>query len=116
MDKRSKISNNKNNLKLEEEKINHYRTLLGAYYGILSIDEYELKAYVLKDIKKLISDYEVLLESGIDLKKEEDSVKMRVSIRVKWQDALTILNEIDGDKELMYIIRMRIKQYEKELI
>lgn len=101
----------------KEEKINRYRTLVGAYYGILNIDEYELKAYVLKDIKILINDYETLNYSDIvDFKREEEYVKNKVSIKVKWQDALMILNEINADKELMHIIRMKIKKYEKENI
>lgn len=36
--------------KIEEEK-NRYRTLIGAYYGVTLLDEYKLKAYVLKDIE-----------------------------------------------------------------
>ena len=34
-----------------EEENNHYKTILGAYYGVMLMDEYPLKAYILKNIE-----------------------------------------------------------------
>jgi len=96
-----------------EEERNKYRTLVGAYLGIQSIDEYDLKAYVLKDIELLIDNYKK--DKDIDFKREDIDVLNNVSIRVKLQDALNILNEINGDKELMHLIRMRLKKKEEIL-
>ena len=33
----------------KETLINQFKTYVGAYYGVNSVDEYDLKVYVLKD-------------------------------------------------------------------
>ena len=40
-----------------EEEINRYKTIIGAYYGVMLMDEYSLKAYVLKNIENLAANY-----------------------------------------------------------
>ena len=34
-----------------------FRLLVGGYYGVLEMDEYDLKLYVLKDIEDYIRDF-----------------------------------------------------------
>lgn len=93
--------------KIEEEK-NRYRTLIGAYYGVTLLDEYKLKAYVLKDIELLIRNF--IKDKEMDFKGEADDVKYNVSPKVKLQDAFYVLNEIDADKELLHVLKIRLQK------
>lgn len=91
-----------------------FRYLVGGYYGVGLIDEYSLKEYILKDIENYIRDYinENPLEY-FDYKEEAKIIKDRVSDKVKLQDALLVLNRINGPMELVFLIKKRLIKYNK---
>lgn len=95
-----------------EEENNHYKIILGAYYGVMLMDEYPLKAYILKNIENLRLNYLQNKNIPADLIKSE--VVNKVSKKTKLQDALYILNELDEDKELMHMIKRKIRELESE--
>lgn len=95
-----------------EEENNNYKTILGAYYGVMLMDEYPLKAYILKNIENLRLNYLQNKNIPADLIKFE--VVNKVSKKTKLQDALYILNELDEDKELMHMIKRKIRELESE--
>ena len=96
----------------KEEEQNRYKTIIGAYYGVMLMDEYPLKAYVLKNIKTLGKDY--LQNKDIPVKTIQEEVMTKVSKKTKLQDALYILNELDEDKELLHLIKRKIRELESE--
>lgn len=98
--------------KSSEEEQNHYKTIIGAYYGVMLMDEYPLKAYVLKNLKTLEEYY--LQDKNIPSDELKSFVKNKVSTKVKLQDALYILNELDEDKELLHMIKRKIRELESE--
>ena len=94
-----------------EEKINEFRTLVGGYYGVCSMDEYPLKEYILQDIRREIQSFiETNPLDGFDFSKEEEAVKEKVTERVKLQDALLVLNQINGPMDLVFRIKKRLKK------
>ena len=95
-----------------EEEINRYKTIIGAYYGVMLMDEYSLKAYVLKNIEKLAANY--LQDKNIETDGIKQFIRDKVSKKVKLQDALYILNELDEDKELLHLIKKKIRTLESE--
>ena len=95
-----------------EEENNHYKTILWADYGVMLMDEYPLKAYILKNIENLRLNYLQNKNIPTDLIKSE--VVDKVSKKTKLQDALYILNELDEDKELMHMIKRKIRELESE--
>lgn len=95
-----------------EEEINRYKTIIGAYYGVMLMDEYSLKAYVLKNIEKLAANY--LQDKNIEADGIKQFIRDKVSKKVKLQDALYILNELDEDKELLHLIKKKIRKLESE--
>lgn len=99
-------------IKSKEEEQNRYKTIIGAYYGVMLMDEYPLKAYVLKNIKTLGKDY--LQNKDIPVKIIQEEVMTKVSKKTKLQDALYILNELDEDKELLHLIKRKIRELESE--
>ena len=98
--------------KSSEEEQNRYKTIIGAYYGVMLMDEYPLKAYVLKTLETLEEDY--LQDKNIPSDELKSFVKNRVSAKVKLQDALYILNELDEDTELLHMIKRKIRELESE--
>ncbi len=95
-----------------EEEINRYKTIIGAYYGVMLMDEYPLKAYVLKNIENLAVNY--LKDKNIKADDIKSFIRDKVSKKVKLQDALYILNELDEDKELLHLIKKKIRKLESE--
>lgn len=95
-----------------EEEINRYKTIIGAYYGVMLMDEYSLKAYVLKNIENLAANY--LQDKNIETDGIKQFIRDKVSKKVKLQDALYILNELDEDKELLHLIKKKIRKLESE--
>ncbi len=93
---------------------NQFRYLVGGYYGVSLMDEYSLKEFVMDDIKKYIIDFiEVNPIDGYDYKKEANDVKDNVSEKVKLQDALLVLNKINGPMDLVFMIKKRLKKYDR---
>lgn len=89
---------------------NQFRYLVGGYYGVAMVDEYPLKEYVLDDIYKYILNFiELNPIDNYDYKKEAELVKDKVSDKVKLQDALLVLNKINGSMDLVFLIKKRLK-------
>ncbi len=97
---------------MNEEEINHYKTIVGAYYGVMLMDEYSLKAYVLKKLENLGKNY--CQNKNINSEEIKSFVAQKVSKKVKLQDALYILNQLDEDKELLHLIKRKIREIDSE--
>ncbi len=98
-----------------EELINQYRYLVGGYYGICFMDDYPLKEYILKEIEDTIKAFEEIhAEEGICFLEEAKNVKDTVSEKVKLQDALLVLNRIEGPMDLVFMIKERLKKYSQK--
>lgn len=88
-----------------------FKYLVGGYYGIKAMDEYKSKLFVLKDIEKYIIDYVKLnKEENIDYKNIAEEIYEKESLKEKLQDALILLNEINGPIELVLMIKLKIKE------
>lgn len=91
-----------------------FRYLVGGYYGVNLMDEYSLKEYILKDIESYIKEY--VHENPINnfnYYEEHLKVKECVSDRVKLQDALLVLNIINGPMDLVFLIKQKLKNYRR---
>lgn len=97
---------------MNEEEINHYKMIVGAYYGVMLMDEYSLKAYVLKKLENLGKNY--CQNKNINSEEIKSFVAQKVSKKVKLQDALYILNQLDEDKELLHLIKRKIREIDSE--
>jgi len=96
-----------------EEITNNIKTIIAAYYGVMKMDTYPLKAYVLKDINQLLEDY-LQDKEDVDIKKIREEIQQNVSKKRKLQDALYILNQLDADKELIHLIKKELRKLDKE--
>lgn len=87
-----------------------FRYLVGGYFGITYMDEYPLKEFVLKDIENYIRDFiEINPIDDFDYALESEKVKDEVSVLVKLQDSLLVLNKINADMDLVLLVKRKIK-------
>ena len=92
-----------------------YRYLVGGYYGVSLMDEYPLKEFIMEDIKNYIINFiEINPINGFDYKKEADDIKDNVSEKVKLQDALLVLNKINAPMDLVFLIKKRLKKFDRK--
>lgn len=90
--------------------IEQYKCLVEAYYGILEMDEYDLKIYVLKELENLIRDFVYeYKESNFDYKKEAEYIKDNINLITKLQSSLIVLNKMNASMELILLIKSKIK-------
>lgn len=92
-----------------------YRYLVGAYYGVTEMDEYDLKVYILKDIENYIKDFiSVYPIANFDYRKEAEKIEVEVSLKTKLQDSLLVLNKINGPLDLTLMIKKRLKELKEK--
>ncbi len=94
-----------------------YRYLVGAYYGIAEMDEYDLKEYLLKDIEDYIKSF--LKDNPIknfDYYKEADVVNIEKSLKTKLQDSLVVLPKVNASTEIILLVKARLKRIREEEI
>lgn len=93
-----------------------FKYLVGGYYGIVEMDEYDLKVYVLKDIENYIRDY--FRDNPIsNFSYEEEALKIKdtMSLKTKLQDSLLVLYKINADMDLVFMVKKRLKELDKEI-
>lgn len=94
-----------------------YRYLVGAYYGVSEMDEYELKEYVLKDIEEYIKSF--IKDNPINdfnYKEEAELVNVEKSLKTKLQDSLVVLPKVNASTELILLVKTRLKRIREEEI
>ncbi len=93
-----------------------FKYLVGGYYGIVEMDEYDLKVYVLKDIENYIRDYfRDNPISNFSYKEEAEKIKDTMSLKTKLQDSLLVLYKVNADMDLVFMVKKRLKELNKEI-
>ena len=85
---------------LEDE----YKLYVESYFGILIVNEYNLKEYALNEIETIIKNFKKNYEE-IDYNKIKEYVKEKESKKTKLQSALIVLNSINYDMDLILLIK-----------
>ena len=94
-----------------------FRYLVGAYYGISEMDEYDLKEYVLKDIEEYIRSF--VKQNPIknfNYKEEASRVMSDRELKTKLQDSLIVLPKVNASTELILLVKERLKIIREEEI
>ena len=92
------------------ELIDIYRLLIGGYLGISEMDEYSSKEYILKEVDDYIKDF--MNENPISNfnYQQEKYILEKLPLYRKLQDAIIVINKIDGPLELILLIREKLKE------
>ena len=85
-----------------EERLN---LLVEAYYGIMEMDEYDLKIYELIKEEEEIDNF----KNEYNIKDFDYEKPKNVSLKTKLQSSLIVLNENNGPLELILLIKRRLK-------
>ena len=88
---------------LDMNKNDELKMLYGAYYGVMEMDSYKTKEFVLKKIRNLISDF-IEENKMTDIDNIEKLAKEQ-SLLTKLQDSLYVLKELDESLELILMIK-----------
>ena len=89
-----------------------FRYLVGGYYGVLELDSYELKEYVLKDIENyIIAFIEKNKIADFNYQEEAEKVKEQLDFKTKLQDSLLVLYKIDAPMDLIWMIKQKLKEW-----
>ena len=80
--------------------------LYEAYYGMLEMDEYDLKEYEVKKIEDEIKDFK---KEYIINDFDYESVKNNISLKTKLQSLLIVLNKNNRPLELILLVKRRLK-------
>lgn len=92
-----------------------YKLLILGYYGVLSLDEYDLKVYVLKDIEEYIKTFiEINPIKDFDYKIEAEKYVEEASLKTKLQDALIVLHKIKASMEVVLLVKRHLKDIENK--
>ena len=92
-----------------------FKYLVGGYYGIMHMDNYDLKVYILKDIENYIRDFiEINPIDDFNYKEEAQKYEEELSLMTKLQDSLLVLNKIDAPIELILLVKRKIKELKDE--
>jgi len=86
-----------------------YKMLYSAYLGISEMDEYSSKEYILKEVSDYIKDYVNQYNLNLNFDEINEELDKHDLIR-KLQDAIIVLNMIDGPLELTLLIRRKLKE------
>lgn len=92
-----------------------FRYLIGSYYGICEMDEYDLKEYTLKDLEQYIKEF--ISQNPIDdlnLYDEALIIKDKMPLQTKLQDALLVLPKINASTELILLVKSRLRALKEE--
>lgn len=93
-------------MKLEDQ----FKLLVGGYYGVTYLDEYDLKVYILKDIENYIRDFiDINPIDNFNYVLEAERYYDKSSLKTKLQDALIVLNKINAPIEVSLLVKSRIK-------
>lgn len=94
---------------------NQYKLLVLGYYGMMYLDDYDLKVYILKDIEEYIK---VFIKDNpikdFDYKKMALKYENESSKKTKLQDTLIVLHRIKAPMEVILLVKKHLKEEEEK--
>lgn len=89
-----------------------YKHLIGAYYGMQEMDEYDLKVYYMEKLEKMIRTFISNYPSNINYKEKANQFEKELSLRTKLQDILFLAKDINIPLELILSIKKKLSELE----
>lgn len=94
---------------------NQYKLLVLGYYGMMYLDDYDLKVYILKDIEEYIKAF--IKNNPIkdfDYKEMALKYESESSKKTKLQDTLIVLHKIKAPMEVILLVKKHLKEEEEK--
>ena len=88
-----------------------FNYMISGYYGISEIDDYDLKEFILNDVKEYIEKYiNEHYDNSISYRLVAEVIDKEYTILEKLNDALLVLKDIDGPMELIIMVKRKIRE------
>ncbi|MDD6263779.1 MAG: hypothetical protein SPJ06_00945 [Bacilli bacterium] len=94
---------------------NQYKLLVLGYYGMMYLDDYDLKVYILKDIEEYIKAF--IKNNPIkdfDYKEMALKYESESSKKTQLQDTLIVLHKIKAPMEVILLVKKHLKEEEEK--
>ena len=94
---------------------NQYKLLVLGYYGMMYLDDYDLKVYILKDIEEYIKAF--IKNNPIkdfDYKEMALKYESENSKKTQLQDTLIVLHKIKAPMEVILLVKKHLKEEEEK--
>ncbi|MDD6223426.1 MAG: hypothetical protein PUB18_00275 [bacterium] len=89
-----------------------FRLLVGGYYGMVEMDEYNLKVHILKEIENNIQDF-IATHPITNFNYQEEAMLLEsLPLKRKLQDCLLVLHKINAPVELTLLVRKKLNELE----
>ena len=88
----------------------NFKYMVGGYYGIKTMDEFQSKLYILKEVEEYIKKYVSMSDKNVDYKSIAKEIERSESLKEKLLDSLILLNDMKGPIELIILIKQKIKE------
>ncbi|MBQ8659557.1 MAG: hypothetical protein IJ475_01800 [Bacilli bacterium] len=98
-------------MKLEDT----FKYLVGGYYGVMELDEYSTKEFLLYDIEMYIKDF--VLQNPIesfDYESFAREIEETMPLKTKLQDSLLVLPKVNAPMEAILLIKSRLSKLREE--
>lgn len=98
-------------MKLEDT----FKYLVGGYYGIMELDEYSTKEFLLKDIELYITDF--INQNPIfnfDYYAFAKDIEEKMPLKTKLQDSLLVLPKVNAPLEVVLLVKSRLSRLSEE--
>lgn len=90
------------------DKSDELKMLYGAYYGIIEMDSYKTKEFVLQKIKLLINNF--IEENNINNYDEIKILAEKQPLITRLQDSLYVLKDLDESLELILLVKEKVNE------
>lgn len=95
---------------LEEQ----FRTLVGGYYGVLEMEDHELRIFILKDIEDYIKEFiEINPIPNFNYREEAEKVNINLSLKRKLQDTLRVLPMVEAPLEFVLLVQKTVRKIQE---
>lgn len=92
-----------------------FKYLVGGYYGVRTMDEYDLKVYILKDIENYIKNFiEINPIENYNYKVIAQKLETELSLKTKLQDSLLVLPKVNAPMELVLLVKAKLRKINEE--
>ena len=98
-------------MKLEDT----FKYLVGGYYGILELDEYSTKEFLLNDIELYITDFvKQNWVDDFDYAGFAKEIEEKMPLKTKLQDSLLVLPKVNAPLEVILLVKQRLSRIRED--
>lgn len=93
---------------------NQFRMLVGAYFGVMEMEEHDLRIFILKDIEDYIKDFiELNPIPNFNYREEAELINKDLTFKRKLQDTLRVLPLVSAPLEFVLLVQKTLRKIQE---